>query len=192
MTSFVDLVDDIIFALIEQVETERDLNSLSRTTRRLRDILTAPLYSRHVRLHRGVALAWVAEYNRVDTAERLLEAGADAMVSGNELDGGMYPLFIAAKFGNTAMVKLLLETEGACPDNFASDTTPLAIGAKRGHVDVVKLLLPRADPRICDEFGKNELVYGAEFGHTEIVKLFIQDGRIGPSIPNILGACHTW
>ncbi|SPN96533.1 uncharacterized protein DNG_00059 [Cephalotrichum gorgonifer] len=200
MTNFTDLVDDVIFLLIEHIESEKDLSSLQCTTRHLHYLLTQPLYSRNVRLHGGVALHWAAEHDRVDTAQRLLEVGADIMGAGTG-PGYEYPLFVAARYGSVGMVRLLLETEGVSPDWMASTvqdglalfTTPLAMAARNGHVEVVRLLLdePTVDPQRCDSDRQNGISYAVSSHSEAMVKLFLQDPRIninraGPFGENIL------
>ncbi|MBE3049943.1 hypothetical protein IMZ48_47080 [Candidatus Bathyarchaeota archaeon] len=63
---------------MEQIEEERDINSLSRTSHAFHRLANPCLYSRHARRrHDSYALCWAAEHDRIGTAKKLLAAGAD-------------------------------------------------------------------------------------------------------------------
>ncbi|MBE3044743.1 ankyrin repeat domain-containing protein [Candidatus Bathyarchaeota archaeon] len=109
MVHFTDLVEDVILNIIEHLEHECDLNSLSRTSRWLHQTLDHQLYSRNVRFHKSWALAWAADNNRVDLTKRLLAAGADPMARMDDTED-LPAIVVAAERGNVAIAKLLCET----------------------------------------------------------------------------------
>ena len=96
---------------------------------------------------------------------------------------GATPLIWAAKYGNCALTKLLLEQAGVDPT--LSDElglTPLAHAAKCGHGGVVKVLLERWDvnPDSLDGYGRTPLSYAAGSGHEGIVWLLLEEGQDDP------------
>lgn len=98
----------MILLIRENLETEKDVNSLCRTSRHLYGVLNPTLYSQNVYLHRSWALCWAAEHNRVDTAKILVAADADVFTTLEEWDY-LPPILLAAKFGGVEVTKFLLE-----------------------------------------------------------------------------------
>lgn len=85
------------------------------------------------------------------------------------------PLYYAASFGLTTVVRYLLEAGanveargGRC------GATPINIASYRGHIDVVKLLLAYgANPHSPDEApGWNSIDWARSYGYNEILELF--------------------
>jgi len=96
---------------------------------------------------------------------------------------GATPLIWAAKYGNFALAKLLLEQGDANPtlsDN--QGLTPLTHAAKAGQEAVVKLLLERGDvdPDSLDEDGLTPLSYAAGSGHEGVVRILLERGDVNP------------
>lgn len=69
----------------------------------------------------------------------MLEAKAD--INSKYLRFGQTPLFLAAKKGHGAVVKILLEANANIESEDSYDQTPLMLAAENGHEAVVKLLL---------------------------------------------------
>jgi hypothetical protein len=79
---------------------------------------------------------------------------------------------IAAKKGNVALVKKLLE-KGADVNAVNKDgETALMWASDKGHTEVAKLLIEKgADVNVADKSGTTALIWASLAGHTEIVKL---------------------
>jgi ankyrin repeat protein len=92
----------------------------------------------------------------------------------------------AARKGDAAAVKKLLDEGVAVNTRFRYDRTALSFAADRGHVDVVKVLIDRgADPNIKDTFyGATPLAWAVSPAmdrtpqHTEVVRLLLAHGGI--------------
>jgi ankyrin repeat protein len=92
----------------------------------------------------------------------------------------------AARKGDVAALKKVLDEGVDVNTKFRYDRTALSFAADRGHVDVVKLLLDRgADPNIKDTFyGATPLTWAVSPAmdrserHTEVVRLLLAHGGI--------------
>jgi hypothetical protein len=93
----------------------------------------------------------------------------------------------AARKGDAAVVKKLLDEGVDVNTKFRYDATALSFASDRGHLDVVKLLLDRgADVNVKDTFyGATPLTWavrpamGRKPQHAEVVKLLLQHGAQG-------------
>ena len=100
---------------------------------------------------------------------------------------GATPLIWAAKHGNLAFAKLLLQQTAVDPtlsDKWGQ--TPLTHAASVGHEDLVKILLERADidPDLPDSNGQTPLSLAAEEGQEGVVKILLARGDVDPSLPD--------
>jgi len=103
-------------------------------------------------------------------------------LNGRDSIGGT-PLIWAAKHGNLALVKLLLQQAAVDPTlSNRWDQTPLIHATKAGHEDVVKILLGRGDvnPHSSDEAGRTPLSYAAESGLGGVVRVLLEREDVGP------------
>ncbi|KAJ6003692.1 ankyrin repeat protein [Penicillium canescens] len=97
----------------------------------------------------------------------------------NRLDTGETPIYTAAAFGHTALVKMLLNIEKVDIEaNHFLHGTPLCVAAKFGYVEVVKLLLAtgRVNTEATNISGETPLYSAAENGKEEMVELFLERG----------------
>lgn len=98
----------------------------------------------------------------------------EVLIPGSENVARTPPLYYAASFGLTTVVRYLLEAGadieihgGRCR------ATPINIASFRGHEDVVKLLLEYgADPHVGDETGASAIRWARIQRHWKIVELF--------------------
>jgi ankyrin repeat protein len=83
-------------------------------------------------------------------------------------------LLRAAKGGQEAVVRLLLENGAELDSKSQSGQTPLSWAAKKGHEAVVRLLLEKgAELDSKSESGQTPLLLAAENGHEEVVRLLL-------------------
>lgn len=121
------------------------------------------------------ALLWLVSVDEVDTAARLLKAGADVNIT---TPLGVSALDMAVENANVAMTKLLLDA-GAKPDTQEpTGETILMSAAEVGEPGVVETLLQHGakvntrDPN----FGQTALMFAAREGHARIVDQLLKAG----------------
>ncbi|MBL8870113.1 MAG: ankyrin repeat domain-containing protein [Planctomycetaceae bacterium] len=104
---------------------------------------------------------------------RLLANGTDP----NTSDGfGNTPLSIAAHFGRTDAVKLLLKN-GAAINGIAGRMTPLQCAVYSEHPETAACLLTNgADPNAADKYGTTPLAIAANKGNAILARLLLDAG----------------
>ncbi|RYP43446.1 hypothetical protein DL770_011661 [Monosporascus sp. CRB-9-2] len=108
MASLEELPVELQLQIAEELTSSSDLNALASTCRRAYAVMDPLLYSLAVKNSESFSvLHWAAEYGRVGTAAKLLEAGADP----NSITwrDPQPPLQLAANHGEDAIIELLLE-----------------------------------------------------------------------------------
>ncbi|HYG09579.1 MAG TPA: ankyrin repeat domain-containing protein, partial [Pyrinomonadaceae bacterium] len=90
-------------------------------------------------------------------------------------------LFEAARKGDVATVKALLDRGVDVNTKFRYGATALSYASDKGHLEVVKLLLERkADVNVKDTFyGATPIIWAAQKGHAKIVEALIAGGAEG-------------
>lgn len=108
----------------------------------------------------------------------LLSAPACAAFAQAELKD---QLFEAARKGDAAAVKALLDRGVDVNTKFRYGATALSYASDKGHLEVVKLLLERkADPNVKDTFyGATPIIWAAQKGHAKIVEALLAAGAEG-------------
>jgi ankyrin repeat protein/uncharacterized protein DUF3471 len=98
--------------------------------------------------------------------------------------------FAAARKGDVAAVKALLDKGVDVNAKTNYGATALSYACDKGHVEVVKLLLERgADVNVKDTFyGEVPLGWALSHGHVEVVKLLLERGAQGKERALIEGA----
>lgn len=90
---------------------------------------------------------------------------------------GQTPLFLAAKNGHEAVIKLLFDNGVAVDSRSRLRETPLFISAKNGHEAVVKLLLDSdAAVNSRNYLRETPLLVTTRNGHEAVVKLLLDNG----------------
>ena len=114
-------------------------------------------------------------------------ARALAMTDGVDINGidetSATPLSWAARKGQEAVVKLLLERKDVNPDRPDNDDqTPISWAARNGCEAVVKLLLERKDvnPDRPNNDGRTPISWAANNGHEAVVKLLLERKDVNP------------
>jgi hypothetical protein len=90
-------------------------------------------------------------------------------------------LFDAARKGDAAKVKALLDRGVDVDTKFRYGATALSYASDKGHLEVVKLLLERkASVNVKDTFyGATPIIWAAEKGHAKIVEALLASGAEG-------------
>jgi hypothetical protein len=104
-----------------------------------------------------------------------IKSGGDANAVKSD---GVTPLMLAAYFGRTDVMKLLIDA-GAdvnLKDNISSETA-LMMASSRGRVEAVRLLIgARANVNARNRDGRTALMYANGKGYSDIAKLLISAG----------------
>ena len=121
------------------------------------------------------ALHWAAHWNDLDTADRLIGAGANVNAA-NDL--GMTPLSLACVNGSAPLVETLLQAGANASATRWSGETVLMTCARTGNVEAVTALLVRgADVDAAEaERGQTALMWAAAENHAKVVEALIAGG----------------
>ena len=96
----------------------------------------------------------------------------------------------AAFFGQTDIVKLVLDHGANIEEKNSEGESPIHRAAGEGHLDTVKLLLDLgAKVHEKDNDGRTPIYRAKMNGHTDTVKLLLDHGAKMPSLKNIHEAC---
>jgi ankyrin repeat protein len=122
------------------------------------------------------ALHWAVRWDDLDTASRLIRAGARTQTANR---AGATPMLLAAMNGSAAMIRTLLDA-GVDPNApvLLHGETALMMAARTGKPDAVGVLLDRG-ARVNDVEnlrGTNALMWAAEQGQSSIVKMLLERG----------------
>jgi ankyrin repeat protein len=140
------------------------------------------------------ALMWAAAQKHSDVVRALVEAKADVNARSKERElpallravtytkdvhfpryaGGYTPLMFAARMGDVASARILLDAGAKIDDkpkaDGIGDGTPLVIATASGHEDLAVFLLERgADPNAADGFGITSLHWALSEGIKSLV-----------------------
>lgn len=121
----------------------------------------------------STALLWAAHWNDLETAGRLIRAGANANTAN---DFRMTPLSEACTNGNVALVDLLLKA-GANPNTpIGTGVPPIMTCARSGSVDAVKRLIAGDAEVNAKEPAQNQtaLMWAASQRHPSVVRTLIE------------------
>ncbi len=89
---------------------------------------------------------------------------------------GRTVLYWATRMGNTAVTKLILDTESSIINSAdIRGTTPLLIATERGFTKIVDALISAgADVDMCNDVGDTALIIAAKAGHKECLQLLVE------------------
>lgn len=122
----------------------------------------------------ATALHWAAYWNDMDTADRLIRAGAKVDVMNRY---GVTPLVLASTNGSAAMAEKLVRA-GADPNGSPKGEPVLMTASRAGDVETVKVLLAHeANPNAREtERGHTALMWAAAEGHEDVARLLLDYG----------------
>lgn len=110
-------------------------------------------------------------------------------------DHGGTPLWMAARTGQDAVVKLLLAEKNIdCDTRDRYNRSPLSIAAGNGHARVVELFLVNsvANTNSTDYEGRTPLARAAQNGHGDVVKLLLTKEGIQADFKDSDGQTPLW
>jgi len=124
------------------------------------------------------ALILLCGYGRIDYVRHLLDNGSGTMEEVNhETTDGTTALIVAAEFGYTDIVRLLLAySPHLNHTDHRLELTALSYAAGGNHLDIARLLLDAgADIECCDQYA-NPLYSAIRKNHLEMVQLLVMRG----------------
>jgi len=134
-----------------------------------------------VNFYKFAGLHYASIFGLVEVARALV------MIDGVDINSidetGTTPLSWAARKGQEAVVKLLLERKDVNPDRPDNGgQTPISWAAENAHEAVVNLLLERKDvnPDRPDNGGRTPILWAARYGHEAVVKLLLERKDVNP------------
>ncbi|RDW81282.1 ankyrin repeat domain-containing protein [Aspergillus mulundensis] len=150
--SLLSLPSELILMVAQGLEFNRDINSLTRTTKLLYPLLNELLHRKNITYPRKKnELSWHVNLLSAESMQQFLKYGAD--VDQRDING-LTPLIIAARQGELEVAKVLLEqnadinTVATGVSDWAEGTPwmrfsgpPLVAAAGKGHYEMAKLLL---------------------------------------------------
>jgi len=122
----------------------------------------------------ATALHWAAHWSDLDTADRLIRAGAKVDVMNRY---GVTPLVLASMNGSAAMVEKLVRA-GADPNASPKGEPVLMTASRAGDVETVRVLLAHdanANAREAER-GHTALMWAAAEGHEDVARVLIDYG----------------
>ena len=118
----------------------------------------------------------------------LVEKGAERYTKTSG-DGAIL-LSWAARTGNEAVVKVLVEKGAAVDSADQSGRTPLSWAAENGQEAVAKVLVEKgAAVDSADEDGRTPLSWAAENGQEAVVKVLVEKGA---AVDSAVMGCREW
>jgi ankyrin repeat protein len=120
-------------------------------------------------------LAWAVYNDDLQTAQRLLHAGANANAANRY---GVTPLSLAATNRNAAMAEALLKAGADANAKRSGGETILMTAARTGNADIVRLLIEHGSDVNAkgDAYGETALVWAAQENHAEAAAVLIAHG----------------
>jgi uncharacterized protein len=122
------------------------------------------------------ALHWAAMNGNAEMAQLLLYAGAT--VKATTRIGSITPLYLAAEFGHSNVVDVLLKAGADAQSVAIGGVTPLMMAASSGDTDTIKSLLEYgADVNAKETVnGQTALVFAAAFNRPEAIQVLARYG----------------
>jgi ankyrin repeat protein len=123
----------------------------------------------------ATALHWAARMDALDTAQRLIRAGANVNAMNRF---GVTPLSLAAVNGSARMITLLLTSGADVNKALPEGETPLMTAARTGNVDAVNALIVHgAQVNAVESWkGQTALMWAAAEGHAAVVESLLGHG----------------
>ncbi|CAG9946137.1 unnamed protein product [Clonostachys rosea f. rosea IK726] len=210
------LPNEILEAIVSWLETQRDINALVRTSRRLCYSLNSTLYRRNVEDSGGSALTWAVIHRREltgkdpeddtygdaeeitaeETAEGVAEETAIKAVRAGARGGEA--LWRSVRYRDEKMAKLILSSDNADSEMLRGDDDAYKVldrAIKAGHVPVVKLLMERAriaadSPvmKVSHSRRKQTPLYQAiDWGQEPVIEMMMSLGEIDINARGYMG-----
>ena len=174
------VVGSLVYAAGSGVRAQGDdlrlIEAVKRqNTQAVRELLVQRVDVQATQADGATALHWAAYRDDLDTAMRLLGAGANA---GAENDYGVTPLSLVCTNANASMVQALLAAGADASAAVSTGETVLMTCARTGSVDAVDALVDHGADVNAREGLQNQtaLMWAVAQGHTGVVRALLEQG----------------
>jgi ankyrin repeat protein len=152
------------------------MNSLLQSCRRFWELFSSSLYQYAIANRCAEISQWTGKHGRVDTLERLIAGGSDAIIHG----AATTPLFTAAEHGKEAVMRFLIEKGIDLNMRVTIDGrwyNAIHVAAKHGRTQIIRQLLD-AGVEIDSEshYDSTAMVIAASQGHEGLVSYLFERG----------------
>lgn len=195
--AFLSLANEIIIQIVEYLDNQRDINSVSQVNRRFHNLFDDYLIRYNIQFRRSSALLWAVKHGRESTARKLLHLGADVDAKLQKTSArperlgqsnsdhckahlGVTALHVAAWKGHLPIVKILLEVGSDPEARSPSGKTPMYAALVAGHEKISRTIsryISNLQNCLVDsEEGLTPLHVASQFGLSKSVRLFLEGG----------------
>ncbi|CAI7591884.1 unnamed protein product [Penicillium viridicatum] len=185
------LPNELLLAIAETQDCEKDINAFARVSRRCYILLNPFLYAYNARRHQGSALHWAASQGQLRTAEESLRQGAE--IESSHKKTRKTPLIQSAQCGHADIVAMLL-AHGANPHAKGGQGTkdPITSAVLRNRAAVVSILFDNGVDVNLTGYKGSLLHLAAEKCHNsreEVARILIEKGADLESMNDV--ACES-
>ncbi|KAK2791579.1 hypothetical protein FQN52_004770 [Onygenales sp. PD_12] len=170
-----DLPTEMVLSIADQLDSQRDINSLSQINRRFNNILTPYLYRYNVRYCESSALSWAVTALNLETAKQALDAGADVNAPGRTRFFGRLSAFhLAAESRRNIKRRSIKMKKGESQGNYDKRVGKAPCKA---NDSMLKLLLERgADINSISMYGWSALAVAVRQRDPHLARLLVANG----------------
>ena len=131
----------------------------------------------HQELDKEHFIHMAVENRHLDIAEKLLQKGANPNVQDENYSRHYFPIHVATRNGDTAMLEVLLKYGAIIDPEDRKRQKPIHLASIKGHLNAAKFLIDNgSNINVKDYSGKTPMHYASFLGHIELVRMYIQYG----------------
>lgn len=172
------LPDELLDSIMEEHgDSERDLNAICQTSRRLYGLVNARLYRHNVEVNGSWALCWAAERGFLGTAQHMLREGANVN-SEHPRFGDSSPLILTIDRCHEEVAESLLAQDDVNLEDIRIGRTVLGHAVCSGLDSIVRLLLAMdVNVNACDRQERTPLALATVKDHSTIMDCYLREMR---------------
>ena len=176
--SLVNLANELLFAILGNLKSERDISGLARTSRSTYLVIKPYLYRHNVQKSGSSAFFWAAEHGQVATAQAALHAGADIETK-TFTSSQPTALHLASAKGHTKIVSFLIRMGAQLDVEDVHAHTALHTAILYKHEPVARILIDSGADTGTNWpgfFNPTALHVASFYGLPSVVQLLLEKG----------------